>query len=54
VITVKGAVGEQINIYGVDGRTIASAVGTDVDKFAVSYGIYVVRAGDVIVKVVVD
>lgn len=52
VITVSGAEGESITLCAIDGKVIENAVGTDVNRFTVASGIYIVNVGSVTVKVI--
>ena len=52
-IIVTGAEGRDIAVVAIDGKTIASAQGSDENIFAVSAGCYLVRIGGSAVKVIV-
>ena len=52
-VVVTGANGLDINVYAVDGRLIASEEGSDMTTIDLNSGVYVVKAGNTVAKVVV-
>ena len=52
-IVVRGAEGKQIVVNSVDGRTIFAGAGSATTRVAVASGVYVVKAGEKIAKVIV-
>lgn len=52
-IVVKGAEGQQIIVNAVDGRTVFAGQGAATTRVAVASGVYLVKAGDKVAKVIV-
>lgn len=52
-VVVTGAYGMDINVYMTDGRQAASVVGSDVTTVNLNSGVYVVKVGNKVAKVVV-
>ncbi len=52
-IHVTGAEGRQVAVYAVDGKTVVSVLSNGKTVIPVSSGVYIVKAGDTVTKVVV-
>lgn len=52
-ITVKGAQGMAIDVYGIDGRLVERLSGTGSDIIPTAAGVYIVRVGNQVAKVIV-
>lgn len=53
IITICGFAGEQVSVYAPDGKNVAAGVATDSYTMSVDPGIYIVKAGKRIAKIIV-